>query len=106
MRDAERDYITSKVPAEQIFSQLAEECSELAQASLKMARKLNGLNPTPKTLKECYSHLVEEIADVIIVLYILGALEGDTIDKILTTVHYKMLRWVLRLKEAEVKDEK
>lgn len=106
MRDAEREYITSKVPAEQIFCQLAEECSELSQASLKMARSINGRNPTPTTMKECHAHLLEEIADVITILYILGALEGDTIDTILTTVHYKMLRWVLRLKEAEVKDEK
>lgn len=106
MRDVEREYITSKVPAEQIFSQLAEECSELAQASLKMARIINGRNPTPTTMKECHANLLEEIADVITVLYILGALEGDTIDRILTTVHCKMLRWVLRLKEAEVKDEK
>ena len=32
-----------------MLEQLAEECSELAQASLKYARLLRGENPTPKT---------------------------------------------------------
>lgn len=32
-----------------MFEQLAEEATELAQATLKMARKLRGENPTPKT---------------------------------------------------------
>lgn len=31
--------------------QLAEECSELAQAALKLVRKMGGENPTPKTTK-------------------------------------------------------
>lgn len=32
-----------------LLEQLAEECSELAQAALKLARLERGENPTPKT---------------------------------------------------------
>ena len=38
------------VPA--MLEQLAEECSELAHASLKLARKIRGENPTPKDIPE------------------------------------------------------
>lgn len=43
---------------------LAEECAELAQAALKMARKLRGENPTPLTEEVCLANLTEEIVDV------------------------------------------
>lgn len=46
------------------YEQLAEECTELAQASLKYARFLRGENPTPKSEKEIKDNLSEEIADV------------------------------------------
>lgn len=44
----------------------AEECSELAQAALKYARKLREENPTEKTKEEIIRSLNEEIADVMI----------------------------------------
>lgn len=40
-----------------LLEQLAEECSELAQAALKLARKERGENPTPKTEEECVENL-------------------------------------------------
>lgn len=43
---------------------MAEECTELAHASLKLARVLRGDNPTPRTVEECEQQLVEELADV------------------------------------------
>lgn len=43
---------------------MAEECAELAHASLKLARVLRGDNPTPRTIEECEQKLVEELADV------------------------------------------
>ena len=46
------------------LEQCAEECNELAQSCLKMARKLRGDNPTPKTIDEIVVDLTEEIADV------------------------------------------
>ena len=45
---------------------LAEECTELAHAALKLARAERGENPTPKPLKECYAAVLEEWADVVI----------------------------------------
>lgn len=57
-----KDYLSK----EAMLEQTAEECSELAQACLKLARKLRGENPTPKTEQECLTNLTEEIADVII----------------------------------------
>lgn len=46
------------------WEQLAEECSELAQAALKKARKLRGENYTPKSMKEIDASIEEEWADV------------------------------------------
>lgn len=47
-----------------MLEQLAEECCELGQAALKMARVLRGENPTSKTEMQCLDALTEEIADV------------------------------------------
>ncbi len=49
-----------------MLEQTAEECSELAQACLKLSRKYRGENYTPRTQEEIESHLLEEIADVMI----------------------------------------
>ena len=45
---------------------LAEECTELAHAALKLARAERGENPTPMQMEECYAAVIEEWADVII----------------------------------------
>lgn len=42
----------------------AEECTEMAQACLKMARHLRNENPTFKSLTTINDNLIEEIADV------------------------------------------
>lgn len=57
-----KDYIGT--PA--LLEQFAEECAELAQASLKYARKLRGENPTPKNVGEILDNFHEEIADVLV----------------------------------------
>lgn len=41
--------IVERIGEPAFLEQLAEECSELAQAALKTARKYRGENPTPKT---------------------------------------------------------
>ena len=58
--------IVERIGEPAFLEQLAEECSELAQAALKTARKYRGENPTPKTIDECYDSLQEEIADVML----------------------------------------
>lgn len=49
-----------------MLEQTAEECSELAQVCLKLSRKYRNENYTPRTQEEIESHLLEEIADVMI----------------------------------------
>lgn len=54
--------IIEKCGKEYVLRQLAEECNELAQAALKLIRVWN--KETPMREDEAYEHLVEEIADV------------------------------------------
>lgn len=49
-----------------MLEQVAEECAELAQASLKLSRKIRGENPTPKSIGDIINNFEEEIADVLI----------------------------------------
>ena len=86
------------VPA--LLEQLAEGCCELAQASLKMARKLRDENPTPKSIEDIRDNLIEEIADVDVCLDRLED-ETDIVDRLeLTTIEIdKKKRWQERLEQ-------
>lgn len=75
------------------LEQLAEECSELAQAALKMARIYRQTNPTPMSPQEAYQNLIEETSDVYLCLTIL---QLDASDKIMES---KSNRWIMRLDE-------
>ena len=69
------------------FEMLAEECTELAHAALKMARILREENPTPVTYDECMGNIVEEVSDVTLCLDDLGIEPSQSIMK------RKMLRF-------------
>ena len=56
--------IRRKMPVTELLAGLAEECSELAQAALKLRRVFDQKNPTPMSEEEAIKHLYEEIADV------------------------------------------
>lgn len=56
--------IVNQIGVPALLEQTAEECCELAQACLKMARKLRDENPTPKSIEDIRESLVEELADV------------------------------------------
>lgn len=56
--------IRRKMPVTELLAGLAEECSELAQAALKLRRVFDQKNPTPMSEEEAIEHLYEEIADV------------------------------------------
>lgn len=58
------------------YEALAEECTELAKAALKMARVLRGENPTPVSEQEASEMVCEEFTDVISCAIALG-LEVD-----------------------------
>ncbi len=74
-----------------ILEQMAEECTELAQALLKKARKLRNENYTPKTLDEITASINEEMADVSLCATVLE-MHPDYFIKT-----EKLQRWVSRL---------
>lgn len=90
------------LPETELLAQLAEEASELSQAALKLRRALDGKNPTPKTAEMCRAQLLEEVADTLLVLTVLGVpgTRGDAaaIDRI---QHEKYARWEERLAGKE-----
>ena len=91
------------------YEALAEESSELTQASLKVIRSL-GLagNPTPVTFEEAQDNLREEMRDVLACLYVLGVKIPDVKELVLCE---KSMRWQKRLEkflhlpDHEVDDE-
>ena len=93
------DTIIKYLTVGDLLLQCAEECNELAQACLKMTRKLEGNNPTPKTMEEITNDLNEEIADVLLCL---GALDEADITNnqiIESIIMAKEDRWAKRILE-------
>lgn len=80
-----------------MLEQLAEECSELAHAALKMARLERGENPTPKTEEECVENLLEELGDVNLCMSVVEANRGIHIRCLSVD---KKARWAQRIREA------
>lgn len=80
-----------------LLEQLAEECSELAQAALKLARLERGENPTPKTEEECVKDLIEELGDVNLCMSVVEANRGILIRCLSVD---KKARWAQRIREA------
>lgn len=80
-----------------LLEQLAEECSELAHAALKMARLERGENPTPKTEEECVENLLEKLGDVNLCMSVVEANRGIHIRCLSVD---KKARWAQRIREA------
>lgn len=80
-----------------LLEQLAEEACELGQAALKLARKIRGESPTPKTEEELIESLTEEIADVEVCVDQLT----DLVDfwKVESIKEAKLARWMKRLED-------
>lgn len=94
------DFIRENTLHEDLLCQLAEECCETAQASLKLKRAIEKTNPTPVSEERAEENLSEEIRDVILVLDILGYVNlGDDFLRD-PWIAEKTARWVKRLKEA------
>lgn len=83
-----------------LLEQTAEEATELAQACLKLARKMRGDNPTPATIEDLACDMHEEAADVITCMAVMR--EADMLDKeaIRKIAAEKIERWKRRI-EAE-----
>ena len=88
------EYIMNTLTARELLEQLAEECSELTKASLKLIRALElSENATPIDKIEAYDNFIEEQKDVISVLWLLTNSERYAyIDE-----YSKYERWAKRL---------
>lgn len=73
----EEKKVSEILPPTEILAQMSEEFSEGAQAALKLRRALDGTNPTPKTIEECWENLKEEFGDVLNSIY---ALLGEPVN--------------------------
>ena len=85
--------IREKMPMTELMAGLAEEASELAQASLKLRRVWDQTNPTPKKEEEAIDDLYQEVADVFLYIETLQLNRG-TIGRIMDE---KRERWIKRL---------
>ena len=62
--EVKMNLIRKKIPVTELLAGLAEECTELAQAALKLRRVFDGTNPTPIKEDDAIDRLYEEMADV------------------------------------------
>ena len=93
------EYIRENVSERELLEQLAEESAELTQAALKLIRA-KGLsnNPTPKEAEQLQRELLEEFADVSIIVFVLFSF---MVTPPFIHENDKIKRWVKRLKEAK-----
>ena len=90
-------FIQEILPQEELLCQLAEECSELAKAALKLRRTYSNVNPTPVKRREAMDSLVEEIADVKLCLLVAGFEDVRTLISTNRIMSAKAERWAKRL---------
>lgn len=85
-----------------VLEQLAEECTELAHAALKLSRKLRGESPTPASEDMIRQDIMEEMADVQVCITVLSA-GVPWVDEqyIKIVMGQKLQRWQQRIREAE-----
>ncbi len=88
--------IEGRLPQEELLAQLAEECTELAHAALKKRRTLSAVNPTPVSESTAQRMLLEETADVLLLLALCGV--DVTAPEIDLIQEQKAARWIARLK--------
>lgn len=91
--------IVKEIGEPAVLEQLAEECSELAHAALKYARKLRGENPTPKTELKCLYALGEEIADVSLCIDLVNRVHHFDYFPVMDE---KENRWKRRIEESRL----
>ena len=96
--------IVEQYGQEYIFRQLAEESAELCQASLKMVRRIN--NETPVRWADAQDRLLEEIADLEVMLHVTktAVLKEEANRKIAEIYQRKFDRMVDRMFEGEPLD--
>lgn len=90
-------YMRDRIGDAAMYEQLAEECAELGQAALKMARVLRKENPTPVTKDEASAMVLEEAADVLNCMDEVGIFGRPELAQI---AHEKLERFKARWEEA------
>ena len=93
MRDIER--IRSHLDEPELLCKLAEECTELAKSALKVRRVQTKKNPTMCSAEEAWDNLIEEVADVMLVLETLEV--NPNCERVQEIKDYKTRRWCGRL---------
>lgn len=93
------NYIWHTLSPEELLAQLAEEGAELTHAALKLRRAQDGANPTPVCQSDAFEALLEEIADVALLVEILQLDQYE--DDIRESMDFKLQRWEKRLKERK-----
>lgn len=83
-----------------LLEQVAEECTELGHAALKLARKYRNENPTPVTEEEAYANLKEEWADMLLSMTVLDHYYNMDYNELKGIMDNKYTRWNQRLEDA------
>lgn len=85
--------IKKEMPIPELLAGLAEECSELSQAALKLRRVFDQTNPTPMDEETAKDKFFEEVADVQLYLKMID-IPWNYVKEIAIA---KMKRWEERL---------
>lgn len=88
--------IIKEIGTAAMLEQLAEECTELGKAALKMARIIRKDNPTPVTIEQAKENLCEESGDVITCIEMLKNADVLFVDD--NERNAKIERWKNRIK--------
>ena len=86
-----------------LLEQTAEECTELAHACLKLARKLRAENPTPIKACDLYEAIMSEWADVDVCITELTRLPWWDDSFVSAVEDFKINRWERRIDESRSK---
>lgn len=86
--------IRAAVPKPALYELLAEECTELAHAALKVARIVRKENPSPANLFAAVFQTTEEYSDVHLVAEVLDIKPNTVI------MEEKLKRWIGRIEKA------
>lgn len=87
----------AKLPITAFLNQMNEECAELIQVSSKCVRKIDEVNPTPKTWSDLEGNLIEELADVVNMIDIMLENYPEWREDVLDFAAEKRQRWIERM---------
>ena len=93
------DFLAYDIPEPAILEQAAEECAELGQALLKLARILRDENPTPVDEHTAIKNVKEELSDVALCMRVLRFAPDVSQEE------YKCKRWIDRVDSANKRKE-